>query len=296
MSAFLKECSFFEGRYAENFICNYREADPWWYNAPGFDKETIVRLINSNITVAPPGSRAWYQSACIKRAADRQDGAFPRRHDDSAKLFIFSGTDPLRPGELGAEVSFQIGGEVHSFSCPCVVAVPKGTEYGSIVTRKLTRPYVVTQLLPHAAFNGCSLAELELPPVCPQTGREVGLRDGRCGMLFMPFENSVQIGLSADCGPFRSGGEITLSAELLSRPSEEKKERVTAERDCYFSFLSTDPDDPRQLGAEAEFVFEDELRRINISSMVFVPRGTSYIPPVFRSVSRPVIFSMAAVD
>lgn len=290
----ISDCTFFGGKYAANFICNYREADPWWFYAPGFNRKSLVKLVNSNITVVPPGSHAWYQSASIKICADRSDGMFPRMHSDSIKILVFSGTNPQCPDDLGADISFTVEDETHCFSTPCIVAVPKNLRYGEILTRNFRRPYILTELLPEAEFNGCSLQELEMEPCCPHCNHVVPLHGGKYGMLFMPYGDQAHVSLTAGCSPFGVGRRIELYVKLVSEP-EGTEQLLTADADSYISLLSTDGREARILGGSVDVVFQNERRKIELSSMVFVPKGAVYSLPRITALKRPVLVSIVKV-
>ena len=62
---------------------------------------------------------------------------------DEAIYFI--GSDPHKPGYLGAEVEFQIGKErePHLFTEPTAVVIPKGVPHCPIITHKIEQPFLV---------------------------------------------------------------------------------------------------------------------------------------------------------
>ncbi|MBN1413120.1 MAG: hypothetical protein JW969_19935 [Spirochaetales bacterium] len=61
-----------------------------------------------------------------------------------------------------------------------------------------------------------------------------------------------------------------------------------------FLFIGTNPDDPTDLGAEAEFCLGEGDRMekviINTTSKVYVPPGVAHFPLTWRNVKRPCIF------
>ena len=61
-----------------------------------------------------------------------------------------------------------------------------------------------------------------------------------------------------------------------------------------FLFLGTNPNDPTDLGAEAEFCLgegeEMEKVAINTSASVYVPPGVAHFPLTWKNVKRPCIF------
>jgi hypothetical protein len=68
----------------------------------------------------------------------------------------------------------------------------------------------------------------------------------------------------------------------------------------YFMFLGTNPDDPLDLGAEAEFYLGEgptlEKVTINHSTNVYVPPGVGHFPLIWKNVRRPVVFVVVVAD
>jgi hypothetical protein len=65
-----------------------------------------------------------------------------------------------------------------------------------------------------------------------------------------------------------------------------------------FTFLGTNPDDPLELGAEAEFWLGEgetlEKVVITTSTSVYVPAGVAHFPLVWKNVKRPCMFIVVA--
>lgn len=68
----------------------------------------------------------------------------------------------------------------------------------------------------------------------------------------------------------------------------------------FFMFLGTNPEDPMDLGAEAEFYLGEgpTLEKVVItrSTTVFVPPGVGHFPIVWKNVRRPVQFVVVIPD
>ena len=64
-----------------------------------------------------------------------------------------------------------------------------------------------------------------------------------------------------------------------------------------FLFVGTNPSDPTDLGAEAEFCLgegeEQEKVLINTSSSIYVPPGMAHFPLIWKKVKRPCILVVA---
>ncbi|MFC1837956.1 hypothetical protein ACFL1N_00145 [Thermodesulfobacteriota bacterium] len=69
----------------------------------------------------------------------------PHVHDYDEAIF-FIGSDPQKPGYLGAEVTMAIGPdeeEKYTFSEPTAVVVPKGVPHCPMWTNKIDQPFLV---------------------------------------------------------------------------------------------------------------------------------------------------------
>ncbi|OGN96895.1 MAG: hypothetical protein A2Z77_00420 [Chloroflexi bacterium RBG_13_51_36] len=61
----------------------------------------------------------------------------------------------------------------------------------------------------------------------------------------------------------------------------------THDCDEVLGFAGSDPDNPRELGAEVELWLEDEKYIINKSCFVFIPKGMKHCPMLIRKVDKP---------
>jgi hypothetical protein len=63
-------------------------------------------------------------------------------HDfDEALCFI--GTDPKNPRDLGGEIEFHIGDEIHTFDTTTVIYVPKGLPHCPFMHKRVDRPFLL---------------------------------------------------------------------------------------------------------------------------------------------------------
>lgn len=306
-----KEVPFFTGKWAGNMVINYREADPWWFDAPGFDKSSVKHVVNMNCTVVNPGGNPWYHSWSWKLKPDTSGvGMMPRRHDKSTKIMAFVGSDWTDPFNLNAEIEFTIGNEKHLIDRPCYVYIPKGVQYGPIVCTKLTRPFLMLDVLPDVGFNGNDLDELNFTPIPEDKIVNCSMFGGRYGKLFIAnggrTENSWyfapefdrtqfqdvcsidQVAIPGGLPPYNSlfQFKITPEPEGTGHP-----QNVHPDSDETVSFIGTDWENPYDLGGEVEFVIEDELRVMTRSTIVFIPKGIVHSPVWFRKIDRPMIQS-----
>ena len=72
--------------------------------------------------------------------------------------------------------------------------------------------------------------------------------------------------------------------------------------DCdeIFMFMGTNPENTDILGAEIEFWLgekeETEIIRINTSALVFIPKGLVHLPLFFKNVTKPLIWTVIALN
>jgi hypothetical protein len=69
----------------------------------------------------------------------------PHKHHTVDELFLYFGTDPHNPSDLGGEHEIWIGegdeAEKYMFTKTTAIFLPKGTPHGPEVCRKIYRPY-----------------------------------------------------------------------------------------------------------------------------------------------------------
>ena len=77
-------------------------------------------------------------------------------------------------------------------------------------------------------------------------------------------------------------------AWVSPRPNPGVYEAHTHPHDGVIGFIGTNPDDPYDLGAEAELWMDDEKYIITKSFLAFIPRGLKHCPLTVRNVKRPI--------
>jgi hypothetical protein len=91
-------------------------------------------------------------------------------------------------------------------------------------------------------------------------------------------------------------GAFTLCGTWLNGVPQMKPEMMKQhvhDSDEYIGFLGCDPHNPKRLGAEVEFWYEDEKYIIKDSCILFVPKYIRHAPMVYLKVDSPFfIFSV----
>ena len=75
----------------------------------------------------------------------------PHTHEDAAETFIFLGTDPNKPGDLGAEVEIWLGAgeeaEKFTITKSASVFIPPNLAHGPVWVKNLNRPFTFLAIL-----------------------------------------------------------------------------------------------------------------------------------------------------
>ena len=76
-----------------------------------------------------------------------KDMSFDEPHSHPfAEMLCFIGGDPENISELGADVEFTLGGEVHKFSKPMVVSIPGDVDHCPIKIKNVTKPLIFLEV------------------------------------------------------------------------------------------------------------------------------------------------------
>ena len=62
---------------------------------------------------------------------------------DFDEVLCFIGTDPKNPHDLGAEIEFHIGDEVHNFTKTTAIFITKGTSHCPFIHKRVDRPFIL---------------------------------------------------------------------------------------------------------------------------------------------------------
>ncbi len=241
-----------------------------------------------------------------KSEVQRKGGIQAHTHDYDEVLGFF-GTSPEDPYDLGAEVEFWLDEEKYVLTKTCLIFVPKGLQHCPLRVLGVNTP--VFHFSSHRGkmyTTGGEGAQKQ------ETGSSDKQQAGRNGRLYEKYivtelnKNIVEAPWSPPLGQVakgETGRVLWLDNEtvpgafyvetvwIYPRKETPKKRGAQAHAHDYdevLAFFSGDPDDPHNLGAEAEFWIEDEKHTITRSCLVFVPKGMKHAPLYFNRVDRPV--------
>ena len=125
------------GRYAANIVQNSPgpEMDPEFTRIYRSFARRILWMDGSVVPGAFQMNTAWYSHV------PERDPIFPEHvHDDADELIGFFSSDPDRPYDLGAEIEFTIGGEVHLLTRSTMIFVPAGLRHNPLRILRVDRP------------------------------------------------------------------------------------------------------------------------------------------------------------
>ena len=63
-------------------------------------------------------------------------------HQKYEELVLHIGGDPQNPKELGADMQFGLGGEIHSFNSTFATFIPRGLRHGPLVWKEVRKPHI----------------------------------------------------------------------------------------------------------------------------------------------------------
>lgn len=315
--------SLVEGDYAKYYNSNFGSPDPWWYYQEGFDRTSIREILAMTDTTVPAGCHGFPVTLAFKVKADDKVGRPPYRHDDSDEFIGYCTTDPYQPDDLGAEIEFQIGDEIHVITQPCYVYIPKGVTYGPVFVRKLTRPFIEQHILPDAAYYGNDIDELADIRTSPEgktpykvpTGKRMGMNDGKYGKLFVPggdgasgdiikwwyntpdfdptqYKNIADIDLAKMPGGARPMS-VGFQYKLVPEPEGTgHPQNYHTTSDEIIMLFGTDPEHPHELGGEVQMGVGNEIHLVDKPTIIFVPKYMPHGPMWFRKIDHPIIQSV----
>jgi hypothetical protein len=123
-----------KGTYAHNRVEKYAPVDGRLPEAPPGFLARLLWIDGQKLRGAPYLEAVWFLTS---------NDTGPEEHTHDFDEFLgFVGTDVERPEELGAEITFFIGGEAVTVTKSCLVYVPKGVKHSPLLVPSLDRPVI----------------------------------------------------------------------------------------------------------------------------------------------------------
>jgi len=299
------------GKYGRHFIQEVQEPRHFTPRDHEFYKKFAKRImyIDSNIF---PGAfqmnTVWYHSPLPPEGPGEHTHDFP-------ELLGFYSSDPNNPDDLGAEVEFTIEGEKHLITKNTMIFIPAGVKHLPMALKNIRRPILhfgvclnpeyaanysdgsVTGLKDEAAVAKM-LAEAE-----KDTGEVVMNDGGEYGKYIIQkvhepahmtpekqeaYRKFARRIMYMDTHVVPGAFQMNSSWYFGPTPDGPGHGEHTHDSPELIGFLSSDPDDTENLGAEVEFTIEGEKHLLTKSTMIFVPAGVRHLPMVVKNVKRPI--------
>ena len=224
------------------------------------------------------------------------------RTHDTHELLCFLGGNPENIRDLGAEVRISLGDdkEEHIINDATVVSIPAGLKHGPIAVNRYSRPFVLLRIINTPEYQTRLDAEADEKDMFSTTTLREGHKYPKYGKKY--WMNMVKGPLFIDYEPGWTGTSIWSH-------HNEYKSGVTLGYHCIISdydveyhhahgfhellcFLSGDPDNPAELGAEVSMCLGDELEKhtFNTPTIISMPPGLKHCPLHVKNVTKPVVF------
>ncbi len=224
------------------------------------------------------------------------------RTGDTHELLCFVGGNPENIRDLRAEVSIRLGdtNEEHIISEATVVSLPPGLRRGPIAVKNYSRPFILLRITNSREYQDKLNAETGKEEVFTMKrlieGNEVTKHGKKYWMNMVrgPFYIDYEPGWTgtsiwAHHNEYKSG--TSLGYHCIVTPYDV---RMTHAHDFHetLCFLSGDPTNIKELGAEVSVCLGDEMEKhtFNTPTIISMPPGLKHCPMLVHNVTKPVIF------
>jgi hypothetical protein len=224
------------------------------------------------------------------------------RAHDTHELLCFLGGNPQNIRDLGAEVRINLGdnNEEHIINDATVVSIPAGLKHGPIAINKYSRPFVLLRIINTRKYQDTLDAEagegemfstktLREGHQYPKYGKKYWMNIVR-GPLFIDYEPGwTGTSIWAHHDEYKSGMTLGYHCIISNYDVEHNHAHGFHELLC---FLSGDPENPAELGADVSMCLGDELEEhtFNAPTIISMPPGLKHCPLHVKNVTRPVVF------
>lgn len=247
-------------------------------------------------------------------------GALVHPYDE---CLVFASIDTTDILNLGAEISIELGEEreVHVFTEPTVVVIPKGLQHGPVTVRRVDKTFVHYVVGLAAEYKASTITLESTPSTGSKYGHLIkkyvtrknttdtgsgmgyeqvidergimrpavrGVGAGNADSLLWMYGNDLEgvdvnflWGHYTRCGKWHRGGEAH------THPEEE-----------ILIFVGLDPDNINELGAELEVGMGENCERhiFNKPTVAICPKGFPHLPLITRWVDKPYGFIVICLN
>jgi len=210
------------------------------------------------------------------------------------EILLNIGGDCYNPEELGADIEYSLGGRILSIDSTSAVFVPKGVRHGPLTYKEFRHPHVRISILLGTGERKINSAETPKPereatdidykkylvrkPVYEViAGTPVKNRQEPASMTFMNRN------LVPECNIYVEGGWVW----GMPDPNPHIFRHVHRDFEELVLHYGTDHEHPEELGGEIEFSVGDQPLKVDKTAIVFVPKGISHGPLIWKKYSAP---------
>jgi quercetin dioxygenase-like cupin family protein len=244
---------------------------------------------------------------------DKPVEATPAHTHDCDEIIGLVGSKRNNPRDLGGEIEFWYDDEPHILTKSCLLFVPKGLKHSPIIVRRIDTPifeFVAATGLVYEKLNiertGKNLKEVRvmdktkygkyivtedlMPPIAPDILKKFEEKK-KAGNY---HEHDLMFGIQDSIvkGAFFVGCDWLW--ELKGDKPVESTPAHTHDCDEVIGFIGSKRNNPRDLGGEIEFWYDDEPHILTKSCLLFIPKGVKHSPIVIRRIDTPIFQFEAA--
>jgi hypothetical protein len=226
----------------------------------------------------------------------------PHSHDFDEVLGFF-GSDPEDPHDLCGEIELWLDNEIYMLTKSCLVFMPKGLKHTPLIVRRLDRPVFHFSTAPRSMYGygreGIEKKETLSPGVLIDNSKIAESKYGK-NIITRPRPHETPIDFNPKPLPsdLRTRvvcldenvikGAFYIGCSWLWKGSDSGPQAHTHDFDEVLGFFGTNLEDPHDLCGELEMWLGDEKYIITKSCLIFVPKGMTHCPLIFRRADRPV--------
>ena len=250
-------------------------------------KTTRQNIVWMNDKVLPEATQhfmiTWYEQTVM---------FCPGSHVHNADEYIgFVGSDPENPQELNGKVLFWMDGEWLTIEKSAIIYVPAGVPHCPYIMQDVTKPIIHFSGTPDGHYEQ-RMPDSTDSPAGSSSGRGdlKELISYRCSPP-MPGKDTDPSILTKIVwlDPSEMPGSPYVELAWFKKPREPKPPTHTHDFDEFVGFVSSDPNDPHNLGGKIKFYLDGEWIEFTKSTVIYIPAGMEHCPFVIEEMSRPIL-------
>ena len=224
------------------------------------------------------------------------------RTHDTHELLCFLGGNPKNIRDLGAEVRINLGdiNEEHIINDATMISIPAGLQHGHIAVNKYSSPFILLRILNTREYQDkldlqAAEGDIFAPKILiegsevPKYGKKYWMNIVR-GPFFIDYEPGwVGTSIWAHHDEYKSG--TTLGYHCITSTYDVRYTHAHGFHEL-LCFLSGDPENITELGAEVSVCLGDELEKHTFSTptIISMSPGLKHCPLLVDKVTKPLVF------